>query len=336
MALKQAKPIVTHDYIQSLNRMSSNNEAITNNNQINEFQWPKKTRILVVEDNRINQMVATGILNKLGLTADVAGNGIEAIELLKSAELSDRFSLILMDCQMPEMDGYQASTAIRDNAAGQDNQLIPIIAMTANAMQGDKEKCLDAGMSDYLTKPIEPNLLQDKLKQWLLITPKHPERTLLRNQSKQPSDDKIKKIDLKVIDESSKEINKKSSPPTESTSDEELAITWDKAACLNRVRDNKKLLNMLIDAFIEDMPERFDELEQAIKSNNYKQIHYIAHAIKGIAGNLSALEIQQQSALLESAAKEQEDTKITELNNTLVQAYQLLIDEFSTYQNADK
>ena len=120
-------------------------------------------KILLVEDNRINQIVATKILDKLKLEADIAENGIKALEKLNSAS----YDLILMDCQMPEMDGYETTKAIRNGKAGEEHQSIVIIAMTANAMKGDKEKCLNAGMDDYLAKPIEVNKLHNKLTTWM-------------------------------------------------------------------------------------------------------------------------------------------------------------------------
>lgn len=129
--------------------------------------WPANTRILLVEDNQINQMVTQGILEKFQLASDIAINGLEAIERLQDPSSHNHYQLILMDCQMPEMDGYEASQRIRNGDAGQNHVNTPIIAMTANAMEGDREKCLEAGMSDYLSKPIEPQLLLDMLKKWL-------------------------------------------------------------------------------------------------------------------------------------------------------------------------
>ncbi|MBA6354417.1 MULTISPECIES: ATP-binding protein [unclassified Colwellia] len=120
-------------------------------------------KILLVEDNRINQIVATKILTKLTLSADIAVNGIHALEKLNSSS----YDLILMDCQMPEMDGYQTTKAIRAGEAGKAHQDIAIIAMTANAMKGDKERCLSAGMNDYLAKPIDINKLHQKLTFWM-------------------------------------------------------------------------------------------------------------------------------------------------------------------------
>jgi len=123
----------------------------------------KNFRILLAEDNPVNQMVATRMLKKLGLTADVVENGKDAIKALAD----NSYDLILMDCQMPEMDGYKATKNIRDPKTNVPNHGIPIIAMTANAMQGDREKCLRAGMDDYLAKPINPKPLREMLDKWL-------------------------------------------------------------------------------------------------------------------------------------------------------------------------
>jgi CheY-like chemotaxis protein len=120
-------------------------------------------RILLVEDNLINQKVALSILKKLGYHADVASNGREAIITLKTIP----YDLVLMDCQMPEMDGYEATAHIRDSKSTVLDHDVPIIAMTAHAMTGDREKCLGAGMNDYLTKPVAPENLSDLLAKWL-------------------------------------------------------------------------------------------------------------------------------------------------------------------------
>ena len=125
-------------------------------------------QLLLVEDNKINQVVASALLKQAGVTFDIAENGLEAIAKLNEKQ-GRPYALILMDCQMPEMDGYQATQAIRDGKAGEKNNNITIIALTANAMQGDKEKCLAAGMNDYLSKPLDLAALKPKLQQWLGI-----------------------------------------------------------------------------------------------------------------------------------------------------------------------
>jgi CheY-like chemotaxis protein len=122
-------------------------------------------RILVVEDNRVNQRVALRLLKKRGLSADLAVNGREAIARL--AEQS--YDLILMDCQMPEMDGFEATRRIRLGEEGGDSR-VPIIAMTANAVEGDRERCLAAGMDDYISKPVQIDVLGQALERWIPAT----------------------------------------------------------------------------------------------------------------------------------------------------------------------
>lgn len=132
--------------------------------------WPNHTRILMVEDNDINQLVTEGILETIGLGCDIARHGEECLSMLNASSHDNPYTAVLMDCQMPVMDGYQATENIRRGLAGERYRQIPIIAMTANAMKGDREKCLLSGMNDYLSKPIETELLQQTLVKWLITT----------------------------------------------------------------------------------------------------------------------------------------------------------------------
>jgi CheY-like chemotaxis protein len=118
-------------------------------------------RVLVVEDNVINQKVVVRLLEKLGCRIDVAANGQEAVSMLTQLA----YALVFMDCQMPEMDGFAATAVIRQREA-RSGQHIPIIAMTANAMQGDRERCLAAGMDDYVSKPVKYDELVAMLRKW--------------------------------------------------------------------------------------------------------------------------------------------------------------------------
>ena len=133
---------------------------ITRHN-VAEAQTQARTRVLVAEDNIVNQKVAVRMLEKLGCRVDVVANGCEALKVLAQCP----YDLVLMDCQMPEMDGYAATAAIRAREQ-QTGQHLPIIAMTANAMQGDREDCLQAGMDDYLSKPVQPAQLLTMLQKW--------------------------------------------------------------------------------------------------------------------------------------------------------------------------
>ncbi|WP_339724536.1 response regulator [uncultured Paraglaciecola sp.] len=133
-------------------------------NEYSARQTPQfKARILVVEDNAINQMVAQSMLEQFGIQSDVAANGEEALRALENFP----FDLVLMDCQMPVMDGFEATRMVRDPQSKVRDRSIPIIAMTANTMQGDREKCLNSGMNDFISKPVESLNLQQVLEQWL-------------------------------------------------------------------------------------------------------------------------------------------------------------------------
>jgi signal transduction histidine kinase/CheY-like chemotaxis protein len=136
----------------------NNNQSIELPNAFNDKQ------ILLVEDNRVNQMVALGVLKQLGLTAVTANNGKEALEFLTQPH---EFALILMDCLMPELDGYETTKAIRNGEVNPENSSLPIIALTANAMKDDRDKCLKVGMNDVLTKPINISKVEEVLKHWL-------------------------------------------------------------------------------------------------------------------------------------------------------------------------
>jgi CheY-like chemotaxis protein len=119
-------------------------------------------RILMAEDVKVNVMVAAGLLHSMGHELDTAENGLAALDMLRNND----YDLVLMDCQMPVMDGYQCTEAIRSGTSGVRNPQIPIIAMTAYAMSGDREKCLAAGMNDYVSKPIEAKLLAKAISKW--------------------------------------------------------------------------------------------------------------------------------------------------------------------------
>jgi PAS domain S-box-containing protein len=124
----------------------------------------QNVRILLAEDNIVNQKVATKFIGKLGYNVDVVSNGKEAVAALSR----EKYDMVFMDCQMPEMDGYDASGMIRNADSPVLDHLVPIIAMTANAMKGDREKCIKAGMNDYLAKPIKPQHLSDMLDKWIM------------------------------------------------------------------------------------------------------------------------------------------------------------------------
>lgn len=146
--------VITHEKIMSIKHFQK--EKLS---ELNLSVIPVKNRVLVVDDNFINQQLAKRQLEAIGIHCDVANDGVEAIALLSESSKTFPYQLVLMDCQMPEMDGYEATKRIRIGDAGDDFIHIPIIAMTANALPGDREICIKAGMDDYISKPVYPEEL---------------------------------------------------------------------------------------------------------------------------------------------------------------------------------
>ncbi len=141
--------------------LTSSPTPLVTRHRLAEQQAQRRTHLLVAEDNIVNQKVVVRVLEKQGYRVDVVGNGREALE----AHTRTAYAMILMDCQMPDMDGYEATAAIRNRELTTGGH-IPIVAMTANAMQGDRERCLEAGMDGYVSKPIQPQTLADLVSQW--------------------------------------------------------------------------------------------------------------------------------------------------------------------------
>jgi len=297
-ALNQAPNIVTHNYLSSLRRKSAMEEL-----------WPENCRILLVEDNHINQQVALGILEDMGLTADCAFNGIEAIHLLKDSLPANPYTLIFMDCQMPDMDGYQATFHIREGDAGDFYKSLPIIAMTANAMAGDRKKCLDAGMSDYLSKPVEPETILAVLNQWIL-NKTLADKPIVKNE--------YKEIQSAIRNTSS---NSESINTASAQSQSENETIWDKQGMLRRVSGNKKLAVKLTALFLDDMPHYIKQIKACDIHQDIEEICRLAHTIKGIAGNLSAIKLAGKSVALEKVANLKDSDKMSLYLAELLSSY---------------
>lgn len=237
---------------------------------------PKKTaaktygKILLVDDNEFNRKVAFNQLLNLGYAVVMANDGQQAVEQYLTAE----FNLILMDCQMPVMDGYQATAAIRDIEATK-NSHIPIVAMTANAMQGDKEICLNAGMDDYLAKPISMTELSEILKKWI------PDA----------------KQDYEMIDDS--------------TNDEVALI---KLVDMKRIQsifgNDKTVLTKISNLFMSSLEPLMIDLNSAIESKNFKEIKSLGHQIKGAALNLGVVQLGLLAEQMELSTADQDIEKI--------------------------
>jgi len=227
-------------------------------------------RILLVEDNQVNQAVALAMLAKAGYRADVAANGREALEALERVA----YDLVLMDCQMPEMDGFAATRKLRSPDSTALNRNVPVIAMTANAMLGDRERCMAAGMDDYISKPIKPRELAQMLDKWLARGP-HAHQEAQQVEEDGDTDEAMLPDDT----------------------------IFNQADLLERVGDSVELMHEIVAIALEDLPRQLRQLKAAVSGDDRDAIRHVAHAIKGCAANISAGQLCRAAGLMEQEAQ---------------------------------
>ncbi|MFL0809758.1 MAG: response regulator [Agarilytica sp.] len=306
------QPLQAYDFYRLLNKASNMYADV--DDDLEQLGGDRKTNILLVEDNVINQEVALGILEPVGCSVEVAGNGLVALSALVAAS-ENHFDLILMDCQMPAMDGFETTRLIRKGNIGINTGNIPIIAMTANAMKGDKELCLEAGMDDYISKPVEPSVLINKISQWTRTEIIDPEAGIDSHteSDKGPNHalaNAAGRTGLAGLD-------------NEETTDSAIEA-WCRDSLLRRVRGKPERAKKLIQMFLDGMPDRIERLKSAVASNDLEQVHSVAHEIKGVSGNISTLRLHKTSTELEQAAMKGLDDGIPELLSQTVSEYLLV------------
>ncbi len=238
-------------------------------------------RILLAEDNPTNQLVALTMLKKLGYRADYVANGQEAVEALQTIP----YDLVLMDCQMPEMDGFEATMRIRSQDSKVLNPKVSIIALTAHAMQGDRERCLAVGMNDYLTKPLDPQELAKMLKLWLANVTAKVETSPVP--TPQPAEEKD------VM---------QTQPTIEVSKIENDAIIFDKVEFMQRLLDDQELAKVIAEAFFDDMPKQMAKLKEYLAAGDASGVRRQAHTIKGASANMSAGQLRQAASEVEQCA----------------------------------
>ncbi|MFO8033072.1 MAG: response regulator [Desulfohalobiaceae bacterium] len=302
--------------------------------------------VLLVEDNKVNQQVALAMLKKLGLSVELVSNGLEALEAIKS----DSFDLVLMDVQMPEMDGLEATREIRSREQGENSRehgagsmghgawgmeqrtegrgqeaevsdqkagdkepspnsqfsnspifqspkaRIPIIAMTAHAMKEDRERCLRAGMDDYISKPIKPENLAKLLQEYL-------QEPTLSEEDASPQQD--------------------SQGATAEAAAEKHEV-FQEAELLERVGEDKEVMREILESVLKDAPDRLESLKKAVEARNLQEVHSLAHSIKGMAGNISAPRVRETAFKLETLGANQELSGMEELISELENEFALL------------
>jgi PAS domain S-box-containing protein len=219
---------------------------------------PKDVRLLVVEDNLTNQKVALGMLAKLGYMPDLAVDGASAIDALREQD----YDLVLLDCQLPGMDGFQVARLIRQSEAPVRNHAVPIVAMTAYALDGDRQKCMDAGMNGYLAKPIQVTELKRAVEQWAATG--------------EPA------------------------PPNEYRSAKTLPpMAFDRRELVNRLMGDEDLARGIVGAFLKDIPGQIASLASALRRSDAATARRTAHSIRGAAANVGGTQLCRHARRME-------------------------------------
>ena len=242
-----------------------------------------RLRVLVAEDNEINQLVARRIFEKLGHKVKIVGNGREAVSAIKSG----RFDLVAMDVQMPEMDGLAATIAVR-NLEKKAGTHIPIIAMTAHAMKGDRERCFGAGMDGYVSKPIRAQELARVISQVMSLQKTRKVEASSRNQTKSAIDQK---------------------------------------ALLAGVDGNRGLLRELARLFLADYPQHLAQIKNALRAGDTEALAKAVHTLKGAVGNFAARKAAAATQSLEVLAKGGELGAASDAYSTLESELAVLSEE---------
>ena len=226
-------------------------------------------RILLVEDNITNQQVAVGLLERLGLRADAVANGAEAVKALETLP----YDLVLMDVQMPVLNGLEATRQIRDPRSAVRNHEIPIIAMTASAMQSDRDECLDAGMNDYVSKPVSREALAEALETWL------PEETAATPEQAPPASERSASVFAR----------------------EPETLVFDKIGLLDRIMGDGEFARVLVEGYLDDIPKQIETLKDFVKADNAAGVGRQAHTIKGAAANMGGEALRAVACTMEES-----------------------------------
>ncbi len=255
----------------------------------------KGARILLAEDNLINQQIAEEILEDIGIVVEIANNGKEAVTMVAKTN----FDAVLMDVQMPEMDGYEATRLIRENPQ---HQKLPIIAMTAHAMSGDKEKCLVAGMNDYVTKPIDVDKLFSVLGKWI-----EPGNIIQVTELPKIANDTNDTNDTTLLPDNLPGI--------------------DMVSALKRMRGNRSLYLKLLRQFYKDYHDVANKIRKLLENGDTETAQRLAHTIKGTGDNLGINNLHEISKTLEMTLKAGDNItpeQLTELEETVSNVMQIL------------
>ena len=292
---EQNESLLRHQHIKTLNRPLLPTDL---QNLLNNVEQPSSSApiqhlppahshefcALICDDNEINLMVTSEILSQSGISSVCVENGEQAVEAVRTTA----YDLVFMDCQMPVMDGYTATAQIRilEQQGLAAKKKTPIIALTANALKEDRQKCLNAGMDDYLAKPMEPSLVSRVLEKWL------------------PATD--------TLTTTSPEIAAPHPPQTEES--EEVPVL-DMELLLKNCGGKKAFADLLMQKFSEQAEKDISMLRQHTEERDVKNIMGMAHRIKGSSANVCAFRLSEAASQLEKTAREDEEADLTSLSD---------------------
>ena len=260
-------------------------QVLVTRHTVAEERRGRRPRVLIAEDNEVNQKVAVLMLERLGYRVDVAATGVQAVEAASGAT----YDAVLMDCQMPEMDGYEATIEIRRREGSARHT--PIIALTAGAMAGDAEKCLAAGMDDYLGKPVKLEQLEAALQRWL--------------RRRDPDERREEDAGTTASVDQRHDVVGKTTGGDDATRDLEPALDAAVIASLRELgegRDGSARMPDLVRLFADEARSSLEGIERAIASGDANAVRALAHALKGSAGVVGATRMNRLSVTLEKAA----------------------------------
>lgn len=310
-----SKPVISNELVKAFDSLAPSKvdplmglpwkettDTGSHNNPANPKQ--QNRRVLLVEDNNVNQLVAHGMLQEINLDCDIAANGVEALELLRNNSFEFPYLLVIMDCQMPLMDGYETTRQIRSGAAGENCKTIPIIAMTANTMKGDRETCIAAGMDDYIDKPVDVDTLHTVIDKWLC----HVNEKSQALAAKQEKQSEKKNTDCNKV--------------------------WDMDDALKRAGGKEINLQLLCKVFINDVSFQVESLRKSLQSEHYEEANALSHAIKGSSGNMGACKLQKSALKMEAACKENNRQLVQQLWPDFQDQFKELKQELENWLNA--
>jgi CheY-like chemotaxis protein/HPt (histidine-containing phosphotransfer) domain-containing protein len=263
-------------------------------------------RALLVEDNPVNAQVAGRLLSLLGLESEMASDGQAALEKLARGH----YDIVLMDCQMPVMDGYTATRTRRTEERARNLPRLPIIAMTANAMAGDREKCIEAGMDDYLSKPLDRHLLASTLGEWLpasTAASPHPKQTTPTSRRTPPV--------RAFAAEPSRPAARQSPAIDQAVVQELLEVMGDGFAGLLQI-------------YLEDTPRLLARLREAADMTDHEAIAEITHSLKSSSANLGALPLSELARSAEADARNQNSDELGSLPHRVENEFQRVVSAF--------